>query len=194
MNTYDINLAINYCTFDNFKQKSAYILNALFGNGRMRDYAVFSSYGVITPLNDKNNKIHIEEIDKFNRSKVNCIIYDLTYNKYNEHKYDKLFIYYSTVTRDTSWYGYVFYNTKTEKTLHKYCIEYLDDKLYQYIYKSILFLSEDKLWNHYSEKYDALKAHDIKGIKTIQQWREMNQYYEELPKKPFDPNFKYIDD
>ena len=192
MNTYDIDLAINYCTFENFKQKSAYILNALFANGRIIDYAKFSCFGNITPLNDKNNKIHVEELDKFNRTKVNCLIYDLTYNKYNDGKYDKLFIYYSTVVRDTNWYGYVFYNTQTGKTLHKYCIEYADDKLYQYIYKSILFLSEDKLWNHYSEKFDALRAHDKKGIKTIKDWREMHQYYEELPKKPFDPNFKYI--
>lgn len=185
MNSYEFDLAINYCTFDNFKQKSAYILNALFAGGRMTDYARFSCYGIITPLNDKNNRIQIEEVDKFNRAKVNCIIYDLTYNKYNDGIYDKLFIYYSTVTRDTSWYGYVFYNTKTGKTLHKYCIEYSDDKLYQYIYKSILFLSERRLWNHYSEKYNALRAHDIKGIKTIEQWRQMHEYYEELPKRDF---------
>jgi len=194
MNSYDINLAINYCTFDNFKQKSAYILNRLFAGGRMIDYAVFSSYGIITPLNEKNNQIHIEEVDKFNRAKVNCIIYDLTYNKYNDGKYDKMFIYYSTVTRDTTWYGYVFYNTKTGKTLHKYCIDYLDDKLYQYIYKSILFLSEDKLWNHYSKKWDALRAHDLKNVKTIKDWEEMHKYYEELPKKPFRPENKYIDE
>ena len=194
MNNYDIDLAINYCTFENFKQKSAYILNALFAGGRMVDYAKFSCYAVITPLNEKNNRIHIEEVDKFNRSKVNCIVYDLTYNKYNEGKYDKVFIYYSTVTRDTSWYGYVFYNTKTGKTLHKYCIDYLDDKLYQYIYKSILFLSEDKLWNHYSEKYDALKAHDIKNVKTYEEWKVMHEYYENFQKKPFDPNYKFIND
>lgn len=194
MNSYDVNLAINYCTFDNFKQKSAYILNNLFAGGRMIDYAVFSSYGIITPLNEKNNQIHIEEVDKFNRAKVNCIIYDLTYNKYNDGKYDKMFIYYSTVTRDTTWYGYVFYNTKTGKTLHKYCIDYLDDKLYQYIYKSILFLSEDKLWNHYSKKWDALRAHDLKNVKTIKDWEEMHKYYEELPKKPFRPENKYIDE
>ena len=194
MNSYDVNLAINYCTFDNFKQKSAYILNGLFAGGRMIDYAVFSSFGIITPLNEKNNQIHIEEVDKFNRAKVNCIIYDLTYNKYNEGKYDKMFIYYSTVTRDTTWYGYVFYNTKTGKTLHKYCIDYLDDKLYQYIYKSILFLSEDKLWNHYSKKWDALRAHDLKNVKTIKDWEEMHHYYEELPKKPFKPENKYIEE
>lgn len=194
MNSYDVNLAINYCTFDNFKQKSAYILNGLFAGGRMIDYAVFSSYGIITPLNEKNNQIHIEEVDKFNRAKVNCIIYDLTYNKYNDGKYDKMFIYYSTVTRDTTWYGYVFYNTKTGKTLHKYCIDYLDDKLYQYIYKSILFLSKDKLWNHYSKKWDALRAHDLKNVKTIKDWEDMHQYYEELPKKPFKPENKYIDE
>ena len=64
METFDIELAINYCTFENFKQKAAQILNNLFAQGRINDYARFHSYGIITPMDEKNRHIHIEEIDK----------------------------------------------------------------------------------------------------------------------------------
>ena len=143
---YELNLAINYQTFDNFKQKGALILQGLFAGGRMLDYAKFASYATITPLNEKNNKINVEEQDRFNRAKTNCLIYDLTYNKWNPGKFNKLFIYYSITSRDAGWYGYVLYNTETDTTFNKYCIDYSDDKLYQYIYRNLIDLADDKKW------------------------------------------------
>ena len=80
---YEITLDFYYQTFDSFKQKSCLILQKLFAGGRMIDYAKFHGYGIITTNGHKADKIVIEEIDKFTRSKTNCIIYDLTYNKYN---------------------------------------------------------------------------------------------------------------
>ena len=94
---YELDLAINYQVFDNFKQKAALILQGLFANGRMIDYAKFSTYATIIPLNERNNKITVEEQDRFNRAKTNCLIFNLTYNKWNPGKYDKLFIYYSKI-------------------------------------------------------------------------------------------------
>ena len=177
---YELDLAINYQAFDNFKQKAAFILQGLFSGGRMIDYAKFSSYAIITPLNEKNNKISVEEQERFNRAKTNCLIYDLTYNKWNPGKYDKLFIYYYITSRDTGWYGYVLYNTKTGKTSNKYCIEYSDDKLYQYIYNHIIELADDKKWEYFSCRYDALKKKDLKNVKTIKDYNEMKKYYEDF--------------
>lgn len=182
---FEIDLDIFYQNFDSFKQKSALILQNLFANGRIIDYAKFHSYGTVTPLDDRHSKIQIEELSKFTRSKVNCLIYDLTYNKYNPGKYDKLFIYSSTTSRNATWYGYVLYNTETHQTKHKYCIEHMDDKLYQYIYMSIVNLPNDKMWKYYSDKYDALKKKDIKNVKTIEEYREVKKWYEDFVKVPF---------
>lgn len=189
METFDIELAINYCTFENFKQKSAQILNNLFAQGRINDYARFHSYGIITPMDEQNRHIHIEEIDKFNRLKTNCIIYDLLPNKYNRYEYDKLFIYYSLVARETSWYGYVLYNSKTGKTNHKYCIKYADDTLYQYIYRSIVNLGNHRdLYKYHSEHIKAVQNHDNNGLKTVKQYNEMITKYKEFFKLPFNIN------
>ena len=187
---YELDLAINYQTFDNFKQKNAYILRGLFNGGRIIDYAVFSSYGIITSLNERNNKINIEEQDHFNRAKTNCLIYDLTYNKWNPGKYNKLFIYYSITSRDNGWYGYVLYNTETGQIFNKYCVDYSDDKLYQYIYNSIISLANDKKFEYFSKRFDALKKKDFKNVKTIKDYIEMKQYYEEFIKLPFNTSQK----
>ena len=92
---YEITLDFYYQTFDSFKQKSCLILQKLFAGGRMIDYAKFHGYGIITTNGHKADKIVIEEIDKFTRSKTNCIIYDLTY-KYIDiayHPYSQEYIY-----------------------------------------------------------------------------------------------------
>ena len=154
---YEITLDFYYQTFDGFKQKSCLILQGLFANGRMIDYAKFHGYGIITTNCKKADKIAIEELNKFVRSKTNCIIYDLTYNKYNPGIYDKLFIYKSDMSRDNAFYGYILYNTETHKMVNKYILDYMDDKLYQYIYMSIVSLPDIVKFNHYGKRYDAVK-------------------------------------
>lgn len=188
--TYEIDLNFYYQTFDSFKNKATLIFRNLMSGGRMINYAVFNCYGLITTNCHKADKITIEETDKFNRSKTNCMIYDLTYNKYNPGKFDKLFIYKSNMSKDDAFYGYILYNTKTGKMSNVYNIEFMDDKLYQYIYRGIIELSHDKLLNHYSKKYDAVKRRyglGIKDIPTTSDWKVMHQYYKDLVKQPFDP-------
>ena len=194
---YEITLNFYYQTFDSFKQKGALILQGLFAGGRMIDYAKFHGYGLITTNGHKADKITIEDTDKFNRLKTNCLIYDLTYNKYNPGKFDKLFIYRTNMSKDNAFYGYILYNTETGKMTNVYNIEYMDDKVYQYIYRSIIHLSDDKLWNHYSKKYDCLKKRNgltLKDIPTRKDWIEMHQYYENFIKLPFDPREQIIED
>ena len=164
---YEITLNFYYQTFDSFKQKGALILQGLFAGGRMIDYAKFHGYGLITTNGHKADKITIEDTDKFNRLKTNCLIYDLTYNKYNPGKFDKLFIYRTNMSKDNAFYGYILYNTETGKMTNVYNIEYMDDKVYQYVYRSIVNLPNDKLWNHYSKKYDCLKGRNGLTLKDI---------------------------
>jgi len=195
--SYEITLSFYYQTFDSFKQKGAIIFQNLMACGRIVDYAKFYGYGLITPNSHKADKIVIEETDKFNRLKTNCLIYDLTYNKYNPGKFDKLFIYKSNMSKDNAFYGYILYNTETGKSVNKFNVEFVDDKLYQYIYRSIIDLPNDKLWEHYSKKYDCLKGINglsLKDIPVYRDWKEMHQFYEDFIKVPFDPRQKYIED
>ena len=194
---YEITLDFYYQTFDNFKQKGALILQSLFAGGRIIDYAKFHGYGIILTNGHKADKITIEDLDKFSRSKTNCIIYDLTYNKYNPGIYDKLFIYRTDISRDNAFYGYILYNTETGKTMNKYNLDNMDDKLYQYIYLSIINLPKQKLFDHYGKKYDAVKKRNgltLNDIPTIEDWREMHQYYEDFIKLPFDPRETFTED
>ena len=193
---YEITLDFYYQTFDSFKQKSCLILQGLFANGRMIDYAKFHGYGIITTNCKKADKIDIEELNKFVRSKTNCIIYDLTYNKYNPGIYDKLFIYKSDMSRDNAFYGYILYNTETHKMVNKYILDYMDDKLYQYIYMSIISLPNIAKFNHYGKRYDAVKNRNgltVKDCPTRNDYEEMHQYYEDLIKLPFDPRQKFVE-
>ena len=194
---YEITLDFYYQTFDSFKQKSCLILQGLFANGRMIDYAKFHGYGIITSNSKKADKIAIEELNKFVRSKTNCIIYDLTYNKYNPGIYDKLFIYKSDMSRDNAFYGYILYNTETHKMVNKYILDYMDDKLYQYIYMSIISLPNIAKFNHYGKRYDAVKNRNgltVKDCPTRSNYEEMHQYYEDLIKLPFDPRQKFVEE
>ena len=194
---YEITLDFYYQTFDSFKQKSCLILQGLFANGRMIDYAKFHGYGIITTNCKKADKIAIEELNKFVRSKTNCIIYDLTYNKYNPGIYDKLFIYKSDMSRDNAFYGYILYNTETHKMVNKYILDYMDDKLYQYIYMSIISLPDIVKFNHYGKRYDAVKNRNgltVKDCPTRSDYEEMYQYYEDLIKLPFDPRQKFAEE
>ena len=194
---YEITLDFYYQTFDSFKQKSCLILQGLFANGRMIDYAKFHGYGIITTNCKKADKIAIEELNKFVRSKTNCIIYDLTYNKYNPGTYDKLFIYKSDMSRDNAFYGYILYNTETHKMVNKYILDYMDDKLYQYIYMSIVSLPDIVKFNHYGKRYDAVKNRKgltVKDCPTRSDYEKMHQYYEDLIKLPFDPRQKFVEE
>ena len=187
---YEITLDFYYQTFDSFKQKGVLIFQKLMAGGRMIDYARFYGYGLITTNGHKADKITIEDTEKFNRLKTNCLIYNLTYNKYNPGKFDKLFIYRTNMSKDNAFYGYILYNTETGKSVNKFNIEFTDDKLYQYIYRSIIDLPNDKLWNHYSKKYDCLKRRyglTLKDIPVYKDWKEMHEFYEKFPKVPFNP-------
>jgi hypothetical protein len=195
--TYEITLNFYYQTFDNFKQKQALILEGLLRGSRLIDYARFHCYGIITPNGHKADKITIEELEKFNRTRVNCIIYNLTYNKYNPGVFDKLFIYITNTSRDNAFYGYILYNSTTGKMSNKYIIDNMDDKLCQYIYNSLINISSNKLWSHYSKKYDAVKQRhglNINDIPTVKDYKEMKQYYNDFIKKDFNPNLKFTND
>ena len=182
---YIIDLPVCYENFDVFKQKASLILKSLFEIGRINDFMKFHKYGLITSLNKKNNQIKVEESEKFVRGKTNCMIYNLTANKYNPKLYDKLIIYYNNVSRDTIWYGYILYNTETKDMLHKYYIDYADDKLYHKIWDSFMSMHRKKVFKFYSDKYDCIKKKDQKNVKTLKDFNVLKQELEEFKHTDF---------
>ena len=94
---YEFIPAVFYEHPENFKQKSMTILMNLLGNSLM-DFIKFDSYAIITTEGNKQDKFVIETVDKFSRAKINCLVYNIRKNKYNDidkDGYDKLFIYYT---------------------------------------------------------------------------------------------------
>ena len=94
-----------------------------------------------------------------------------------------------------AFYWYVLYNTETHKMVNKYILDYMDDKLYQYIYMSIISLPDIVKFNHYGKRYDAVKNRNgltVKDCPTRSDYEEMHQYYEDLIKLPFDPRQKFV--
>ena len=182
---YTIDLPVCYENFDVFKQKASLILKSLFEFGRINDFMRFHKYGLITPLNYKRNTIKVEESEKFVRGKTNCMIYNLTVNKYNPGLYDKLIIYYNDMSNDSVWYGYIFYNSNTNELLHKYYINYADDKLYHELWHSFMLMGYKNLYEYYSDKFNSIKNNDLKNVKTIHDYKKMKQEIEEFKHKEF---------
>lgn len=157
---YKLKSSIFYENPENFKQKSMNILMNLLGNSLM-DFIKFNSYAIIRFENGdkKHEEFIIEETEKFTRAKINCIIYDLKQNKYNNYAtgYDKIFIYYTKLNK-TMLYSFFMYNTNTNKTSHVYYIDMLDDALAIRIKNTIIFNgTKRKLYEFYSDKYDIMK-------------------------------------
>lgn len=168
---------------DNFKQKQIDNILCIIGNGRLNDFLKFSGYGNISF--DENDKGHryptIVEQDKYNRFKSNCIIYDMTYNRFNNGKFDKCFIYHSNGNQIGN-YGYVFYNTQTGKLSHIYFVEDTYDALCQSLIKSFYSLLKDELWiNYYAKKYDCCKKRNglsMKDMPTISDYKRCKKNLE----------------
>lgn len=112
---------------NNFKQSNAAMINGMIAGGRMGEYYVFSSYALMYFDDDDKNNLHpiVELQDKFNRTKTNCMVYDMPINEANRGYYDKMFLYHSNGTSIGN-YGLVLYNTETKRCVH---ISFIDDAM-----------------------------------------------------------------
>lgn len=188
---YEFIPAVFYEHPENFKQKSMTILMNLLGNSLM-DFIKFDSYAIITTEGNKQDKFVIETVDKFSRAKINCLVYNIRKNKYNDidkDGYDKLFIYYTALNK-TQLYSFFMYNTKTGKSKHIYYIDFADDTLAIKIKNSIVFNgTRKKIFDYYGEKYDFIKGKNTHRYNrhTISEYNEMiKDYNETISEKMFD--------
>ena len=170
---------------DNFKQKQVDNILGIINGGRLLEFMKFVGYGNITyaPEDHGHRYPTITELDKFNRLKSNCMIFDLTYNTYNNGKFDKCFIYQSN-GRQIGNYGFVFYNTETGKLWHKYFIDYSFDGLCQALTKSFHAMLRDEVWlNYYGKKYDAVKKRNGLTLKDCPTIKDYERCLENLNKR-----------
>ena len=184
MKEYILALDIPYLEFDTYKEKSALSLQLLIKGSRISEHISFCGYGTADFVTTNHQEVKVEITDTFKRGKTNCIIYNLIPTKYNPGIFDKVFIYYS-VTGNSTFYGYVLYNTKTKKHSHKYCIDYADDVLVRYIMGSLTFLPQMKIYGYYIEQDKRLR--EFKGqankLLTISDYDKMKKEYEEWEMK-----------
>lgn len=148
-----------YFDTDNFKQKQVDNILGIINGGNLREFMTFAGYGNI--IYEPEDKCHryptIIELDKFNRLKTNCLIFDLSFNTYNNGKFDKCFV-YNTNGHQIGNYGFVMYNSETGQIMHKYFIDYAFDSLCHALMKAFHSMIYDELWlNYYGKKYDAMK-------------------------------------
>lgn len=162
---YKLKFIMCYLTADNFREKSARSLMCAFSQSRVNSFMSFDTFARIDFAEDdhKHEQPLVTRFDKFNRSRTNCLIYNLHETIYNRNEFDKCFIYRSNGYRDSS-YGFVFLNTKTGKTKHIFGIEELPDAICVKLAQVFNSMLHTPIIDFYSRKWDAVKNRN--GLKV----------------------------
>lgn len=181
MEVFNIKFNMPYIEADVFKQKHYGILLATIGNSRLSEYMHFDGPGLITFNEDdrQHNNPIVTLMDKYNRLKTNCLVYSLPENTSNMGYYDKLFIYYSAGSK-ISYYGYVLFNTKTNKNEHIYFIDDDYNDLTRCLNQSFNRMYDETLYAYYGKKYDAVKGR--RGL-TMQDCPSIKDYEEMMAER-----------
>ena len=192
MEVFNIKFNMPYIETDVIKQKHYGILLSTIGNSRLINYMHYDGPGLITFNEDdiQHNNPIVTLMDKYNRLKTNCLVYSLTENTSNMGYYDKLFIYYSVGTK-FSYYGYVLFNTKTNKNEHIYFIDDNYNDLTRCLNQSFNHMYDKTLFEYYGKKYDAVKCRHgltLQNCPTIIDYKSMmkerkNRIYEFVRRK-----------
>lgn len=172
MEIYNFELKRYYQKFDSFKEKNTMVLCSAINQSRLGDSLRFLNYGTIIFKDHKNAFPYIEEVEHFTRGKINCIIYDVLNNEY----YNKLFIYKTDVKNYDS-YGFVLYSTETGKVAHTWGIDQLYDILIQHINQTLESSKILPFYNHYKNKYKALKENDSANIPSYLDFYNLEKQY-----------------
>lgn len=109
-----------YIECQNFKEKEGYIISGIISGGRIGSFINFSGFANIAFDDEDIQHWHpkVTILEKFTRSNSNALVYNINSN----NKYNKIFV-YKTNTKDSGFYGLLFYNTETNKSLHIFNVE-----------------------------------------------------------------------
>lgn len=184
MKDYNLEFSMYYINTDNFKQKTAEILISVISNSRLFEQMQFSSYAHIEF--EKDDKVHrfakVIEFDKFNRSKTNCLIFDLKRTSFNNGEYDKCFVYRSNNYKEST-YGFCFLNTETGKNNHIFNIDETPDELCHKITQTLHTLYNKPIYDYYAKQYDAVKGRNGLSAKDVPVVTDYNKLMEDMEKR-----------
>lgn len=142
---YDVKFLFPHIDCDRISQKLLGIIQHSVGESRLMNFMTFGSYALITF--DENDKYHytphVEEQEKYNRTKTNAIVYDLKECNLND-VYNKCILYHTDGHKIAN-YGFVLYNTETCKVTHK---AFIDDDITEVIksmYNTITSANRNKM-------------------------------------------------
>lgn len=116
---YKLKFQLPYIDCTNYKEKDLLSFIKLINGSRVGQLLCGYKYGTITYDQEDKQKFYpiANELDNFSRSKTNCVIFNI-----KEGNYNKLILYQS-ILKDSGFYGFVVYNTETNKMLHIYNID-----------------------------------------------------------------------
>ena len=116
------------------KEKECNFVKGILVNARVGQFISFDSYYNISFAEDdeKHWTGIVNKLEGYARSKVNAIGYNISKGE----KFDKFFI-YVTGAKEPTFYGLLFINTKTGKTMNVYNINYEYTNLAVYINNAI---------------------------------------------------------
>lgn len=117
-----------------FKESEISILNNIIRGSRIAEKICFDKYCMMTF--DEEDKLHwnpiVELVDKFKRSKINCICYR-NINKSVENPEFNYFFVCQMKYKDTEFYNIIAYNELENKSVHYYGIMYDYTNLLNYL-------------------------------------------------------------
>ena len=120
-NSYELKFEMPYIDCGIFKEKEILnILNIISGSRLGQNVGFGGYYNICFNEEDKQHwKPIFTLLDGFSRSKTNSFCLNIS----NNSRFDKVFIFYNGV-KDSLYYGLVFLNSETNKSLHLYNLDY----------------------------------------------------------------------
>ena len=120
-NSYELKFEMPYIDCGILKEKEILnILNIISGSRLGQNVSFSGYYNVCFNEEDKQHwKPIFTFLDGFSRSKTNSFCLNIL----NNSRFDKVFVFYNGV-KDSLYYGLVFLNSETNKSLHLYNLDY----------------------------------------------------------------------
>lgn len=176
---YQIDFSLPYMVVENLKQKDYLNVIGIITGTRLGEFVKLIGPGVISYDTGDMQRIHpiVTLLDKFNRNKTNCIVFDLPINYKNFGYYDKLFIYY-VGNNKSGGFGLVIYNSKTNKSISYNNIGKEYDDITRKLNQLVNFWQTKDLYKYSQKKSDALHKRnglDISDCPTYKDYLKLNE-------------------
>lgn len=177
MNDLNFKKEYPYIASNVFKQKDVNHILTIINAGRLSSHIKFVGYGLVTYDEDdtKMENAHLTFMEKFNRLKTNCLVFDVLKTVWNDNVYTKMYILKQNNVKDPT-FSIVFHNEETGITTQNPCIEYAYDVLSQDIMRVIFNLRMRPLYEMYKRR---------KNISTFPSIIEVEECYRKIKETPF---------